>query len=141
MAQVSLGHLWRTRQWRRLLNLIENLPAASKYQEAISKDEEYLRAVVQANGGQLPKSKSAPPLSEWTLPVSYLAILIDEIRALKAITIKVNSDPKKTSSPRVEQMERPATAWQAISFNERLRKHHRLTDRLLGNRRKKVSSA
>ncbi len=99
-------------------------------------DPEYVAAVVASNGGQVPKGGKATPLSQWTPEVSLLAMVVDELRALKAITISAHS-AKGSAAPRPEQVPRPHTAWDDVVLSQRLAKHDRLAGKLLGSRRRR----
>jgi hypothetical protein len=105
------------------------LPATSRFHEAMSQDEEAMRASLEANGGQMPKG-SAPPLHSWTQEASLLAMLVEEMRAMKTILIKVNSK-QGSAAPEVQPVQRPRSAWQKIEAEARLAKHAHLVSRLL----------
>lgn len=125
--------LWKSREFRRLLNLIDGLPLTSHYANAMANDEEYIRAVLKANGGELPKSSGSPSLTVWTQEAATLASLVDAVRANTAVLVKINSKPG-SSAPEVKPEPRPVTGWASISLEVRLGKHRSLASRLLGDR-------
>ena len=129
MYQLDLGTLWSLRQWRKLLNLIDQLPSNTKTNQAMANDEDYLRRVIAIHGA-LPEGPQNPPLSAWSQESSLLAELIDEVRALKTITMKINSDKGK-SVPNPEPVLRPKSAYQKISVELKLERHYALRDRLI----------
>lgn len=133
MAQVSLGHLWSTRQWRRLLNLIDHLPATSRKDEAIAQDDELIRALVENN--QMPKpSDSGPPLHAFTQEVSMLMKIIDILRANNTLLIKINSKQGAHVAPPEAEL-RPTTAYDRVQRSVSMDKYKRLVGKLLGENR------
>lgn len=137
VAQLSLGYLWKTRQWRRLLSFIDLLPKNSRTKEAMANDVEYVRAAVRANGGRPPQTSGRPPLSEWSPEVSLLATAVDELRTLVQVTVKAASQGKSGGN-RIEQVPRPHTAWDDITWEARFEKHNKLVEKVLGKNRKKT---
>jgi phosphomannomutase len=125
--------LWKTRQFRVLLNLIDGLPLASHYGAAMATDEDYIRAVIAANGGEMPQSSSNPSIAVWTPVVAALATIADLLKANNALLVAINSKPG-AARPKVEPEPRPTTAWTSISMEIRLGKHRSLATRLLGDR-------
>lgn len=125
--------LWKSREFRRLLNLIDGLPLTSHYAAAMANDEEYIRAVLKANSGELPKSSASPSLTVWTQEAATLASLVDAVRANTAVLVKINSKPG-ASIPEVKPEPRPVTGWASVSIEVRLGKHRSLASRLLGDR-------
>lgn len=97
-AQESLGELWRSRQWRYLLNLIDHLPGHSHYAAAVANDPEHADKLAKAlaeraeSGEQVDKG---PSLILWTPEVRVLADLIDEIKRLRHVIIMANSEKGK----------------------------------------------
>jgi hypothetical protein len=109
------------------------LPGTSRYHEALSMDEESIRAYVTANGGKVPKSNPAPPLHAWSPEAALLATVIEELRAQRSVLIKINSK-KGASIPQVEPVPRPESAWPKIEAELRLSKHASLVARLVPKR-------
>jgi hypothetical protein len=130
--QHSLGVLWRSRRWRYLLNLIDHLPADSHFMEAVSLDEEHARAMVKMSEG-MDKKPYAPPMSQWSMTANLLAVLIDEVRALRHITLAVNSK-QKPQPPNLYP--RPQTAFDKVRLQEREAKHRALVARMLPHKSK-----
>lgn len=118
--------LWRRRRWRRLLNLIHHLPAASHYAEAQANDEELARAYLEHLGddGPLPEQ---PRVSEWDPLRAELANLTDRVGELIAITVVAHGGDKVNVRPRP----RPVTAVDRIREQVRVERHQRLVSRLL----------
>lgn len=117
-----------------LRNLIDGLPLTSHYAAAMANDEEYIRSVIAANGGQMPESKrQGPALTVWSQEASTLATIADLLKANNSLLVKINSKPG-AAAPKVEPEPRPHTAWIGISMEVRLGKHRALASRLLGDR-------
>lgn len=89
-----------------LLDFIEGLPAASRYQAAIANDEEVAQMILdmeEENGGA---SEWSPPLSEYDLNNTLLSLIVDSLASLQATIVAVNGG--KPSKP--EPLPRPKTA-------------------------------
>ena len=127
MYQLQLGTLWRLRQWRKLLNFIDSLPGNSRTNEAMANDEDYLRAVVKAHG-KLPSGPKNPPISTWTAEAGLLADVIDELRALKIITIKANGG---SNAGQPERVLRPKSPYEKIEMETKLDRHKAMVARLI----------
>lgn len=126
-----MGALWRSRRWRRLLDLIDQLPAASRFAEAVASDPEHMEQIV-AHQEANPETRGpkGPRLSEYTLTVERLDTLIDEIRQLTAAVIVVNGG----NAPKFQPQPRPGSVEVAeIKHRRRLAQHEELTRRLLGS--------
>lgn len=77
-----------------------------------------------------------PPMSQWSQEAGMLADLIDEVRALRHITILTSGDGKSQPKPPVPYT-RPLTAAEKIRHEMRRAKHEALSDRILSRRHKK----
>jgi len=125
--------LWRTRQWDRLLALIERLPAKSHFHSAILTDEDYLH---DALSRQPKHTDDDDPgydrvgLTRWTPEVRVLADLVDELRALRATVVAVAGGPAKEPS----RYDRPRTALDKVRFNLSRERHEKLVNRILPDR-------
>lgn len=113
-----MGALWRSRQYRKLLNLIDHLPRASFYNEALGDDEEL--ALLLADR---PMPEPVEHLSQWTKENELLALLVDRVNDLLTIFIAANS---RQAPPRIAPLLRPSTAIQRA----RLEQQHQDTEAL-----------
>lgn len=102
---MDLSVEFRARRWRRLLNLIDGLPATSDYRSALADDDEVAEVAVASSGG----GSAAPPLSEWTTEVSLLHLIADQLAQLFALTAAANSKDGQYRPPRL--LPRPETAF------------------------------
>lgn len=117
-----------------MLNLIDNLPGASKTVEAMSLDEQHqalIRDTLKATGQEAPKY--APPMSQWTMESSLLAQVIDAVNALRHVVIVTSGDGKNKPKP-PDPVQRPRTAAEKVDFQARRAAHKRLADRILMRR-------
>lgn len=127
---ASVNDLWRARQWRLLLNLIDRLPRASHYQEAVVGDEEHVRMLVEASERSGQKPPTGPRMSDWTPDHEVLVGILDAVRALTVTTVRMNL-PKGKPGPKFEPSERPRTAFDKIRHQVKQARHDALADRVL----------
>jgi hypothetical protein len=123
-----LAREWRSRRWRRLLNLIDHLPGHSAYAEALAADE-VLAEVILAQP-EPPDRFRGPRVSEWTPERAALAEISDKLSVLIATTVAAagSKPPKVTPSPR------PQVAADAVRERRRIEQHLRLVDMVLPDR-------
>lgn len=118
--------LWRQRRWRRLLNLIDHLPANSFMNQALVNDEAYARLVkaerkkLEASGQ---KADSSPSMATWSPEMNLLAVIVDKLSVLIEI--------QKTKPSRPVQYPRPKTAFDRLEVSEMREIHDRLTAALV----------
>ena len=118
--------LWRSRQWRLLLNLIDHLPADSHTTAVLLNDREYVDMVMEERkrrerAGE--KLSSRPSLASWTQEASILAVVVDRLAAL----IESNSASPKAVRPYA----RPETAFEAYDRDDQQRVHDKLVAGLI----------
>ncbi len=118
---------WRSRRWRRLLNLIDHLPRHSAYHESLVNDEKLAALLVDIDGGQ-----PAPPkrqMREFTPEVELLSVIADRLAELAQVVVA-----SKGGKPHpVRPMPRPVTAAQRLRARKRKRTHQSLVSRMLPN--------
>lgn len=98
MYGVDLATAWRSRRWRRLLNLIDGLPAASHKGEAMAQDDELAQDQARELSGQL--GEPTRSLTEWTTETELLTLLVDLLGEHLAFTAAVNSTDHKVHHPK-----------------------------------------
>lgn len=127
---VSLGDMWRDRQWREILSLIDRLPTDSHMNQLMTNDEQHLEEVLrrQKTGESGP---NAPSMSDWSLTNSLLATLIDAVNR-STETAKGIANPK--SRPSVQPYPRPRTAADAVRYRIDKERHDEMNKILLRNR-------
>lgn len=125
----SPGELWRSRQWRRLLNYIDQLPSYSRTYAALTQDEEYAEMVLRAQheaekaGHAL---SSGPSMTTWTPEVAALAQVNDKLSML------IEANKKKPG--RIVPYARPSTAFERVKRRKRHETHERLVAAVLPNK-------
>ena len=127
---MDLGELWGARKWRKLLNLIDQLPGNTRLAEAISNDEEHVEAIIAAREHSDSSGPSGPPLSEYNPMVERLDRLIDAVGQNTAATIAAAG----AKPPTIPPQPRPTTAFDTVKHRRRLAQHDALTARLLRRR-------
>ncbi|MFJ5156313.1 hypothetical protein ACIQCF_33095 [Streptomyces sp. NPDC088353] len=121
--QVDLAQLWSERRWRRLLNLVDQLPSESRTLVAMAEDEELAAALPEPEPGPAPP----PPLRTWTAEVEKLTLIADRLNEL--ITAVHNTVAKRPArSPR--PLPRPETARDRVRRNQRRAKYEHLKAQL-----------
>jgi hypothetical protein len=124
---LDLAREFHGRRWRRLLNLIDNMPRNSGYVQAMVEDEEYAEAVVDMDKRQEP-AKPRRHMAEWSVEVELLSSLLDRLGELISVSM-VAAGAKK--APKVAPAPRPATAFERVRNRRRWQQHHSLVARVL----------
>ncbi|AZS11713.1 tail assembly chaperone [Arthrobacter phage Maja] len=89
--------------WRKLSNLVRQLPSSSRTIEAMADDDEMADMMMDA-----PKAAdTGPRLSEYTPEVARLDVLVDRLSELISATIQVHGG----KAPRIRPAKRPETAF------------------------------
>ncbi|MFJ2567876.1 hypothetical protein ACIO02_33920 [Streptomyces sp. NPDC087568] len=121
--QVDLARLWSERRWRRLLNLVDQLPDDSRTLVAMAEDEELAAALPEPEPGPPPP----PPLRTWTPEVERLTLIADRLGELiTAVHNTVAKRPGKSPRP----LPRPETARDRVKRQQRRAKYDRLKAQL-----------
>ena len=100
---VNLADQWRSRRWRHLLVLIDQLPATSRLSRALLLDDEYADALVEAREEtDEPQSDWSPDLTEWSLTNQLLMQMSDQLQMVTAAIIGTagGKPPKLRPAPR-----------------------------------------
>jgi len=90
---TDLSLLWRQRRFRALLDLIDQLPSASRLNEAILNDPEQAQLIAEDRERQLQEQGEqarkpwSPRLSEYDLHANLLRDLIQSVLGLRAAVI------------------------------------------------------
>lgn len=134
---ASLGALWRNREWRELLNLIDRLPVHSQYHAAIANDEEYARLVVAAEiekeerEGPQAERIWRPALTRWTPAREGAAEVVDALRSLQYLLTIINSKEGSSVKP-PEPAPRPETAFESVRRELQAEADQRYYDEIVG---------
>lgn len=80
---VDLTAWWQARRWRDLLDLIDQLPPASRTREAIFNDDRNAEALLDAELAQ-PDEPFRPPVRSYDLPTFLLLRISNQLTSLLA---------------------------------------------------------
>lgn len=132
---IDPGALWRSRQWRLLLNLIDHLPQNTWYQAAVSMDPEHAEMVIAAQekarkSGEPDPGPKAPSMAIWSPEVDMLAKVLDAVNGVMTAVIKSAGGNPKDPKP----TPRPANAMEVARLRKRSREHEKMKARLLPGR-------
>lgn len=108
---LRLGDLWREREWRLLLNLLDRLPHYSATAQAIAEDDEHVTLIAQAIDarGEEERPSGGVSVRGFTPVVAELRGLTNEIRAYRYEFASANVE-KGRQIPRPEYLPGPVTA-------------------------------
>lgn len=109
------------RDWRTLLDFVEELPRGSRYRASLADDDDLAEAVIEAD---LPVSSAGPSLVGWTREMDVLA----DIQDLILLGLFRGSGK---SAPRVP---RPITAIQRAERRRIAARHNQVLDQMLPGR-------
>lgn len=110
--------------WRKLANLIRQLPSSSRTTEAMANDDELADSL-----GPQTASYAGPRVSEYTPEVARLDVLVDRVSELIAVSIQAAGG----KAPRIRPAKRPETAF--------TRAQKRRTDQHIGSLIAEVEAA
>jgi hypothetical protein len=133
---VDLTTAWRERRFRFLLNMIDHLPSATWYYEAVMSDPDHIDAIVKAEreapqdeGDGKPK---APPFHTWSPELAAITDVLDAVRDVAHTVAQVQSEKKIKQPPRAPRPVSPLEeARREAAAARRLAKHRALAKRLL----------
>lgn len=119
--------MWRQRQWRDLLVLIDWLPRNSAYMEAISLDEEVAEEMLSQPTDDKKRSYNGPRMSEWSVELEKLTDVVDRLGELmQAVVASAGGKP-----PKIKPQPRPRTAMDRVKERRRMEHHRKVVSRVL----------
>jgi hypothetical protein len=129
----DLGGLWRSRQWRKLLNLIDHLPQDTWYHQMISEDIEHAMMILRAQKrakerGDRVEPPKGPQVKTWSPEVDALTRVLDAVNNVAYVTAK-GAGSKSIKPPRPAL--RPQTAMERAKLRLRQEEHDILVRRML----------
>ena len=104
--------------WRKFLVLLDRLPAASHYWEAVAGDEELAEA--RAGAKQEPRGRPTPKLSDFNPVVAELAVVSDLLGSVLSVLTRGQFKP--------EPRPRPVTALERVEERQRVARLRALED-------------
>ena len=84
---MDLVAWWQARRWAGLLELIDQLPAPSRFNEAVLNDVEVARELVARENGDADSPEWSPKLSEFDLHAILLRDVIQALHGVQAAVI------------------------------------------------------
>lgn len=109
---ISLSSLWKARQWRKLLNLIQSLPPNSLFNEALTNDRETMMMMHKiqesrrnSDGGE--DKPVGPRVSQVSEEARRLGEVASLIRWLGGVVVTASPKFKGGKIPKVEPYTRP----------------------------------
>lgn len=118
--------MFRLRQWRDLLLLVDHLPRNSAFAEAMSEDEEVAEEYLNATRGDKPKS-ARPRISEWSAEVERMTDMIDRMGEMIQAIVASNGG----KAPKLRPQPRPKTAIDRVRERKRYEQHRKVVSRVL----------
>lgn len=129
---IDLAREWRSRRWRRLLNLIDHLPRDSAYVEALSDDEEMAERML-GQADRAPRRR----MSEFSVEVELLSVIADrQAEIINALIARRGVKPA-----RIKWQPRPETALERVRRRKRRRQHEALVAKVLPARAQQAEPA
>lgn len=130
-ARLDLATEWRSRRWRRLLNIIDNLPRESRFFEARVNDEQVIEAMITTAGDTANNEKPARRMADWSAEVELLTAVVNRLGEIaQGIAVLGGAKPgKPLPAPQ------PTTAYESVRSRLRSRKHEALVSRLLPHKK------
>lgn len=124
--------LWRSRDWRTLLNLIDHLPQNTWYQAAVSEDVDHAVMLLDAmdkakKDGRPNDGPPRPSLAIWSPEVDMLAKVVDNVAWTTYAVSKANGGKPKEPT----MVARPATGMERARLRIKAREHEKMKARLL----------
>jgi hypothetical protein len=123
--RLDLATEWRSRRWRRLLNVIDHLPRNSHYVEAVSLDEQVAERILNMPDDSV--SRPRRRMSEYSVVVETLSLLTDRVSEL----IGTVAASKGLKPRKIPPAPRPETATERLRSQRRRVTHRRLVSKLL----------
>lgn len=126
-ARLELAVEWRQRRWRRLLDIIDQLPRDSRYIEAVSLDEDVAEALLEHDTGDDRKVKPVRRMSEWSPTVELLTAILNRLAEVaQAIAALGGAKPRAIPSAPM-----PTSVLERMRKRRRERQHKALMARIL----------
>lgn len=126
-AGTSPGALWRGRQWRYLLNLIDHLPQNTQYYHQLMQDEEHAAAVADWKAKHPEEKDDSPPWSTWSPEVELLTRIEDQLKIVANRVVAAQGG----KAPKPEFASRPKSAIQKAILRNRWKQHDALKAKLI----------
>lgn len=125
---MDVAALYAAGRWAAILDYIDGLPSASRLNEALMNDPETAAYMAQLSmeQGEDERKPYAPRLAEWDIHATLLRELVDGLKSLSALTLRIAGgkpgDLQPFPSPRtaVDDAKKEAERRWAVDFGSRL---------------------
>jgi hypothetical protein len=121
--RLDLAAEFRSRRWRRLLNLIDGLPRHSHYVDALADDEQLAEQMLD----HPPTDEPVERWTEFSPERETLLIIADRVAELTRVMVAANSGKPGSFRP----LPRPHWAVDRLRTRRRMDQHRRLVAMLL----------
>lgn len=131
-ARLDLATEWRTRRWRRLLNIIDQLPRESRYFEARVNDDESVAMALEAEATGVSRGTTEPVrrMADWSAEVELLTIAVNRLGEIaQAVAMLGGAKPGRLPLAPI-----PTTAFERVRRRKLTKQHKSLVARLLPHR-------
>lgn len=93
--------IWKSKRYRYLLNLIDQLPSHTRFHEAYLNNDSIAEKIASAqmDADEAESQKWAPPQRTWSPEAEMLASIIDAIHRLQATSVAVAGGKAKSPKP------------------------------------------
>lgn len=125
---LEFGKLWRARRIRRMLSLIDQLPPATRFSNAVANDEEHVERLL-ASGVQPSSAPSGPSLREWTPEVALLTDISDQLQGVVVAILAAAG--AGANAGKVKPRARPTTAFDTVKHRQAVARHEALVRRVI----------
>lgn len=126
--------MWRSGQWRTLLNLIDHMPRASFTRQAFAEDDEHVSAIIDAMERTGDRPDNAPSIAEYDGTAERLDEVIDTLKSLLTVFIASNQEKGK-KAPQFPQRPRPTSSFERLQHQRRMAQHRKTVARVKGMKR------
>jgi len=124
--------LWQSRQWRKLLNLVDHLPQNTHYYQALMNDEQYAKQVAKLKEDGKVDEKAPPRWETWSNEREGLARVEDSVRQLGQTLAGAFGGKPGEFKP----APRPETAIGKAQRNLKAQNHKKLASRFIQGRKR-----
>ncbi len=136
-ARLDLATEWRRRRWRRLLNIIDQLPRESRLFEARINDDESVALAMEneAAAGERGPAEPVRRMADWSAQVELLTIAVNRLGELiQAVGMLGGAKPRP-----LPMAPHPTTAFERVRRRKLAKQHKSLVSRLLPHRRDELA--
>lgn len=127
--------MWQSRQWRKLLNLIDHLPQNTHFYQSLMQDEDYAKQIAKAREDAKAKDgekKPVPRWETWSNEREGLARVEDAVRGLGQTIVGAFGGKPGEFKP----AQRPETKIDQAAATLKSENHRKLASRFIQGRKR-----